>query len=153
MGLAGDFFESLQEFARDLTFAPKEVERLTGLGLMTLAEESTDYYEMMRSQERASGLIRQVECRYAGAKMAGETGFLILYLNPTPQFTLKEVIRRFGPDPELLLPRPPQLLNEPVGLVYRERWGEVRFVVEAEDQQRVLHVVLAPNKVLQKAES
>jgi hypothetical protein len=69
-------------------------------------------------------------------------GLIILDLCNTSHITRKDIMERFGEVSDLIIPYPEQPKEDPVVLVYKYDWGELRFGCSRDGSDSLVSVVL-----------
>jgi hypothetical protein len=122
-----DIFNAITSIGSQIPFRGDAVARATGRMLSPVAEESSEYFRVLRSSVDASQPFPEVEVREPTPLSPDKGGLVILSINSTPCVRQQDVMRRFGEEPELEPPTPRMPPGSPVYLRYRVAWGTLKF--------------------------
>jgi len=118
------------------------VAKTTKAKLQRVAEESNDYFSILRGAVSTNGPLKSVEVRIPTPQASAKDGMVLLDVRTDVCTSKKETMSRFGQNPELSVPTPRQPPDAPVYLVYRYDWGVLRFGFERTGKECLKAIVL-----------
>ncbi|ATB36737.1 hypothetical protein CYFUS_002152 [Cystobacter fuscus] len=137
----------VSNLAESRPFKPEGVSRLVGLSLHPEPAMSNEYFNIYSgSVDGTRAPFQEVELRVPTDKASRKDGFLLCRVEPTVRVTREEVLRHFGPSPELAFPSPREPPDSPVYLVYSRPWGSLSFGFSNNDAPSLVSVVLDADK-------
>jgi hypothetical protein len=135
-----NFFISLGE---KHAFTPEAFTFLTGLSLRKdrFPNKHFSVHHYLGDTAKEHPFIKKVELR-SPVEKGNPGGLIILDLCNTSHITQKDVVARFGEASDLIIPYPNQPKEDPVVLVYKYDWGELRFGCSRNESDSLVLVVL-----------
>lgn len=106
-------------------FSPASVARALGVTVSAVPDRSTPFFVVHEGRGAAGAPFAEVELRTP--REAGKDGLVIAHLAASMSISKREVMDRFGVNPELAVPTPRQPPSSPIYFVYRFAWGDARF--------------------------
>ena len=136
-------FNFLISLGEKHTFTPEAFISLTGLSLKNdrFPNKHFSVHHYLGNTAKEHPFIRKVELR-SPVEKANPGGLIILDLCNTSHITRKDVVARFGEVSDLIIPYPQQPKEDPVVLVYKYDWGELRFGFSRNESDSLVLVVL-----------
>ena len=136
-------FDFLISLGEKHAFTLETLASLTGLSLMDdpFPNEHYSVHHAMGNKGKEHPFIKKLELRSPVGK-GNPGGLIILDLCNTSHITKKDVMERFGEVSDLIVPYPEQPKEDPVILVYKYDWGELRFGCSRDTSDSLVSVVL-----------
>jgi len=124
-------------------FTPEAFTSLTELSFMDdpFPNEHFSVHHSLGNTTKEHPFLKKVELRSPMEK-GNPGGLIILDLCNTSHITRKDVVKRFGEVSDLIIPSPEQPEEDPVVLVYKYDWGELRFGCSRNESDSLVSVVL-----------
>jgi len=137
------FFNFLISMGEKHAFTPEALTSLTGLSFMDdpFPNEHFSVHRSLGNTAKEHPFIKKVELRSPVGK-GNPGGLIILDLCNTSHITGKDVVKRFGEVSDLIIPSPDQPVEDPVVLVCKYDWGELRFGCSRDESDSLISVVL-----------
>lgn len=116
-------FQVVEALILHRPFTRRDVRRIAGISLP--GRDPGKYFVTFLSGRQARGIILAAEVRRPTSASSKKDGMVVLRLNTRAQITPEAVMKRFGPQPDFLVPHP----EAPFGCTYRYRqpWGDLSF--------------------------
>jgi len=137
------FFNFLISLGEKHAFTPEALTSLTGLSFMDdpFLNEHFSVHRSLGNTAKENPFIKKVELR-SPVEKRNPGGLIILDLCNTSHITGKDVVKRFGEVSDLIIPSPEQPEEDPVVLIYKYGWGELRFGCSRDESDSLVSVVL-----------
>jgi hypothetical protein len=132
--------DAVEALALARPFLPESVARTLGVAVAAVPERSTPFFVVHEGRGAAGAPFAEVELRTPRA--AGKDGLVIAHLAGAVAVSKREVMDRFGLQPELAVPTPRQPPSSPLYFVYRFAWGDARFGFDRSGAELLRVVVL-----------
>ena len=124
-------------------FTPEALTSLTGLSFTNdpFPNKNFSVHRSLENSAKEHPFIKKLELR-SPVEKGNPGGLIILDLCNTSHITGKDVVKRFGEVSDLIIPSPEQPEEDPVVLVYKYDWGELRFGCTRNESDSLISVVL-----------
>jgi len=116
-------FQVIEALILHRPFTRRDVRRIAGISLP--GRDPDRYFDTFLSDRQAKGIILSAEVRIPTSASSKKDGMVVLTVNTRARITPAAVTKRFGPEPDFLVPHP----EAPFGCTYtyRQPWGDLSF--------------------------